>query len=59
MKISRDDLAKKIQDALIEGKLSCATAHRLAAEYDVELAEIGKLANELKIKINKCQLGCF
>lgn len=59
MKISHAELKTKMQDALVEGRLSCSAAHRLAAEYEIDLAEIGQIANELKIKINKCQLGCF
>jgi len=59
MSVSKAELSKKMQAALVEGRLPCEVAHQLARECGVDLAEIGKLANELKIKISKCQLGCF
>jgi len=43
----------------VDGKLSCTDARRLAVELAVPTAEIGRLANELKIKIFSCELGCF
>lgn len=44
-----------------EGKrtLACAEAFRLAHEYGVELSTIARICNARKIKITKCQLGCF
>jgi len=41
------------------GKISCRTALKLADELGVPPKSIGKAANELKIKIRACQLGCF
>ncbi len=40
-------------------KLACAEAFKLAQELDVEAAEIGRICNRQKIRICKCQLGCF
>ncbi len=42
-----------------DGRLTCGRAHQLAEELDVELKVIGQAADELKIKIKACQLGCF
>ena len=39
--------------------LACADALRLANEYGVELSTIARICNAGKIKITKCQLGCF
>ena len=39
--------------------LTCASALELAGEFGVEAAEIGTICNEEKIKLHKCQLGCF
>ncbi len=41
------------------GKITCAQAWEIADKFSVTKAEIGKQINELKIKITKCQLGCF
>jgi len=44
-----------------EGKkrLSCAAAFELAEKYGLKISTIGKICDEQKIKIVKCQLGCF
>ncbi len=40
-------------------KLACAEAFKLAQEFEAEITEIGRICNQHKIKICKCQLGCF
>ena len=40
-------------------KLTCAQAFKLAKEFETENIEIGRICNQHKIKIHKCQLGCF
>jgi hypothetical protein len=40
-------------------KLTCASAHELAKEHKIGLAEIGKACNDARIKIASCELGCF
>jgi hypothetical protein len=42
-----------------DGKIRCAEAFRVAQEAGVPVGEVGRLINELKIKIKGCQLGCF
>ena len=58
-----DDLINAVVSASVEqegkAKLSCADAFKLAARFNVELLEIGKVCNRQAIKICKCQLGCF
>ncbi len=50
---------ESVKKAAPDGKLSCADAHALARVLGVEFIVIGQAANELKIKIRNCQLGCF
>lgn len=57
--MSREELKAKIKAAAPEGKISCAAAMRLAEELVISRRDMGKLLNELKIKIKQCQLGCF
>ncbi|MDW7674011.1 MAG: hypothetical protein SCK28_05685 [Bacillota bacterium] len=52
-------LEEAIKAKVVDNRLSCAQAHIIAEELNVSLLEIGEKANEMKIKINKCQLGCF
>jgi LAO/AO transport system kinase len=42
-----------------EGKITCSDARKIAEELGVPYKEVGKTANELKIKIKNCELGCF
>ncbi len=57
--MSQDELKAKIQAAAPENKISCAAAMHLAEELVISRKDMGKLLNELKIKIKQCQLGCF
>ncbi len=57
--MSREELKEKIRTAAPEGRISCAAAMRLAEELVISRRDMGKLLNELKIKITNCQLGCF
>jgi hypothetical protein len=40
-------------------KLTCAEAFKLAQQFETGIMEIGRICNQQKIKICKCQLGCF
>ncbi|MDP2168759.1 MAG: hypothetical protein Q8J64_10565 [Thermodesulfovibrionales bacterium] len=53
----------KIKKELVErasgGKITCAVARKIAEELGAHYKEVGRAANELGIKIQDCQLGCF
>ena len=53
------ELEAKIKSSLVDGKLPCAVAFKIAKELKVSPGEVGQAANELSIKICSCQLGCF
>jgi hypothetical protein len=50
---------EKVGTAAKDGKISCQRALGLAREIGVSPKELGDLLNEMKIKIDACQLGCF
>ncbi len=52
-------LEQEMRASLVEGKLPCAEAFRIAKKAQVAPKEVGDAANELKIRISSCQLGCF
>ena len=52
-------LEEEIKASLVEGKLPCAVAFKIAKKIKVAPKEVGDAANRLKIKISSCQLGCF
>ncbi len=57
------DNEQKLQDLLKErskdGKITCTDCHEISEEYSYSLEEIGQKADEIKIKIVNCKLGCF
>lgn len=42
-----------------EGMLPCAAAFRVAEELGVDPLEVGRTADEMGVKLNRCQLGLF
>lgn len=54
-----EEIKKAIKELASEGKLPCEMAFKVAQEHNCALAEVGKLCNELNIKVVSCQLGCF
>ncbi len=51
----KEELSKKS----VEGKLTCGAARKVAEDLGVPYSAVGRAANELKIKITDCELGCF
>ena len=54
-----DKIEEAIRAALVNGKLQCAQAFRIADEYQTKPLVVGQLATRLGIRISHCQLGCF
>jgi len=54
-----DELEEKIKSSLVDGKLPCPVAFKIAKELKVSPQEVGKIADNLSVKICGCQLGCF
>jgi hypothetical protein len=40
-------------------RISCEAACDIAEQTGVSRIEVGRLLDEMKIKIHSCQLGCF
>ncbi len=56
----KEDLVSQIrQKAGESGKLTCAEARTMAEEHGIGYAELGKILDELKIKVSDCALGCL
>ena len=52
-------LEEEMKASLVNGRLPCAQAFRIAKKFKVAPREVGDAANRLNIKIATCQLGCF
>jgi hypothetical protein len=55
----QDKIHEEVKKRAKNGRISCPVARKLAEELSVSYKEIGKAADELKIKITSCELGCF
>lgn len=55
----KEKVKEKVREKCVDGKLPCAAALKLANELGVAPKLVGESANELKVKIVSCQLGCF
>jgi hypothetical protein len=53
------EIEKRLQGAARENRIACATALAIAGSLGVDPGAVGKAANRLNIRINRCQLGCF
>jgi hypothetical protein len=52
-------LEEELEASLVNGKLPCAVAFKIARKLKVASGEVGDTANKLNIRIANCQLGCF
>ena len=53
------DLASAIQDARVDGNLSCEKAWEIASRFDVAKMKVSSICEQLKIKVKPCQIGAF
>jgi hypothetical protein len=53
------ELEARLHKASKENRINCSSALAIAQSLNITSSEVGKVANKLKIKISKCQLGCF
>ena len=54
-----NELETKIKSSVVNGRLPCAIAFKIAKELKVSPRDVGEAANRLSVKISSCQLGCF
>ncbi len=52
----KEAIKSKVND---NNKISCKDAFKIAEEQGLSVGEVGKVINEMSIKISGCQLGCF
>jgi len=54
-----DKLKEYIKQKALNNRLPCPVARKIAQELSVSIQEVGRAADELKVKITDCELGCF
>jgi len=52
-------IANAIHTLAPEGRLSCASAFQIAQKFSLQPIDVGRTADLLEIRFNKCQLGLF
>ena len=57
--MDRERLESVIKEKSKDDKIPCAVCFKIAEDIGISRKEIGKILNEMKIKISQCQLGCF
>lgn len=53
------EMERLLDEALVDGRLPCAAAWKIAADLGVERVEVARACEEREIKISRCQLGAF
>ncbi len=53
------ELEKRLTSAAKDGRIQCSSAQAIAKSLNLSYGVVGKTADKLKLKISKCQLGCF
>ena len=57
--MERDQVIEAIKKKVKEERIPCAVCFQIAEEYGIPKRELGKLLDELGIKVMQCQLGLF
>ncbi len=55
----KEKIKASLRESSADGRISCPLARKIAKDLSVPFKEVGEAANELKIKITDCELGCF
>ncbi len=55
----KEKIRASLKEGSTDGKISCPGAREIAKRLSVTFKEVGDAADELKIKITDCELGCF
>ena len=57
--VKKKEIERLLRERAVDARLTCTAARMIAEELKVSYSEVGKAANDLKIKIKNCELGCF
>jgi hypothetical protein len=54
-----EELEAAIREAMTDGRLPCAAAFRIAADFKLAKIRVSSACEKLKVRISACQLGAF
>ncbi|GBE04679.1 MAG TPA: hypothetical protein ENG95_06720 [Nitrospirae bacterium] len=55
----KESVQNEIRKRSRDNRITCPVLRKIAEELDIPYKDAGNAANELKIKIKNCDLGCF
>ena len=59
MKMTDEQLRRIIRKQAVNGKVNCREMLQLAKQVGLPANKIGKLCDQMNLRIAACQLGCF
>ena len=57
--VQKEEFEARLHRASHESRVPCASALAIAKSLGIPAADVGKIADKLNIRIEKCRLGCF
>ena len=57
--MEREKVIEAVKQRAKEDRIPCAVCFQIAEEYAIPKGELGRLLNELGIKVVQCQMGLF
>jgi hypothetical protein len=57
--MERDKIIEAIKQRATDNHIPCAVCFQIAEEFGIPKRELGKILDELGIKVIQCQLGLF
>jgi len=57
--MERDKVIEAIKQRTTDNHIPCAVCFQIAEEFGIPKRELGKILDELGIKVIQCQLGLF
>lgn len=57
--VAEEEIRRAIQDAAADGKVACKVLLDLAERTQTPPKEIGRLCDDMGLRIRTCRLGCF
>ena len=56
---TEEEIRQAIQDMAVDGKAACSQLLAIAERTGTPAKEVGRVCDEMDIRIRSCQLGCF
>ena len=53
------EVVDAVKSAAVEGRITCARLRRVAEEIETPYRVVGKVADDLGVRVKECDLGCF